>query len=116
MDGRTLADHKPGCLKHAAALAHASGKANMIDNTKTLHDLQSMRNKAWDEGNNRLSYSLSIAISELLSIDDRYIDSDITRYQAARRQDPRLKANVKLNEVSRDDDGTIVLAVVPHDR
>lgn len=88
----------------------------MTDNTQTLHDLQTMRNNAWDEGNNRLAYALSIAISELLNIDDRYINSDVERYQAARRQDPQLKANVKLNEVSRDDNGTIVLAVVTHDR
>lgn len=85
----------------------------MTDNTQTLHDLQAMRENAWDTGNNRLAYALSIAISELLDIDDRYINSDVSRYDAARRHDPRLKANVKLNEISRDDDGTIVLAVVP---
>lgn len=83
-------------------------------NAHTLLDLQTMRTKAQDEGNNRLAYALSIAISELLDIDDRYIQSDLDRYNAARRRDPRLRANVKLNEVSRDDDGTIVLAVVPH--
>jgi hypothetical protein len=77
--------------------------------------LQTMRNNARRQNNERLAAALSLAINEQIGLTDNteIIADEINAYQNARRNAPRLQADVSLVETSRDDDGTIVLAVVP---
>jgi hypothetical protein len=77
--------------------------------------LQTMRNNARRQNNERLAAALSLAINEQIGLTDNteIIADEINAYQNARRNAPRLQADISLVETSRDDDGTIVLAVVP---